>query len=303
VALREHARVRPGAGIGGVDVAFRLAPRLNAAGRLSDPAITLALLRARTIEDARAHASAIEALNEERKAITRRITEEAIAQAKDLHGDRPDGGVVVASDGWHRGVVGIVAARLVEILDAPVLAIALDDDLGHGSGRTPAGFPLHDAIARCSAELVGFGGHQAAAGVTVRRDRIEALRAAFDDACRAMRASRGHEDTSRRIDVALDGTAFAIPAASELALLEPLGASNAEPLFVVPGAKVEDAQAVGDGHLKLVVRFAGGRLPCFGWEMAGELERIGREVDVVGALRPDDWRGGEAVEMKISAIL
>lgn len=303
VALREQAKVRAGASVGGVDVAFRLAPRLNAAGRLGDPAITLALLRARTLPDARAAAAAIEALNEERKAITRRITEEAAAQVREVYGEDLGGGIVVASEGWHRGVVGIVAARLVDLCGAPVLAIALEDGEGHGSGRTPPGFPLYDAIAACREDLLGFGGHQAAAGVRLAAHRVDALRAGFDDACRALRRARGAVASARRVDVVLDGSAYPLPRASELALLEPLGAANAEPTFLVAGARVEDASAVGDNHLKLVLRSSVGKLRCFGWDMAGELERIGREVDVVGTLRPDDWVGGEAVELRVSAIL
>ena len=116
-------------------------------------------------------------------------------------------------------------------------------------------------------------------------------------------ATRGEVDSARRVDVVLDGAAYPIPRASELALLEPLGAANDEPTVMVPSARVEDAQSVGDGHLKMVLRFGGGRLRCFGWEMAPELERIGREVSVVGSLRPDDWTGGEAVELRLSAVL
>lgn len=303
IALREQARMRPGGSLGAIDVAFRMAPRLNAAGRLGDPSITLALLRARSLVEARAHAMAIEALNEERKAITRRIIEEAAAQVRELYGERLDGGIVVASEGWHRGVVGIVAARLVELFGAPVLAIAVDEGVGHGSGRTPPGFPLYDAIAACERELMGFGGHQAAAGVTVRASRLDALRASFDDACRSHRAALGEVDQARQVDVVLDGATYATPRASELALLEPLGAANDEPLVMVQDARVEDAQAVGEGHMKLVLRFGGGRLRCFGWEMASELERVGRAVSVVGALRPDDWTGGEAVELRLRAVL
>jgi single-stranded-DNA-specific exonuclease len=302
IALREQAKIRAGASMGGIDVAFRLAPRLNAAGRLSDPEMTLRLLRARTLANARALAIAIEAINDDRKAITKQITDEAIEQVRSLYGEHITGGIVVASEGWHRGVVGIVAARLVDTFAAPALVIAVQDGVGHGSGRTPAGFPLYDAIAACQSELLVFGGHQAAAGLSVDVARIEALRASFDDVCRTLRAARAHEDEARPVDVALDGKNFALPLASELARFEPLGAANREPVFLVPDARVEDANAVGEGHLKLALRFAGGRLRCFGWEMASELERIGKSVSVIGSLRPDDWVGGEAVELRLTAI-
>lgn len=302
IALREQAKIRAGSSMGGIDVAFRLAPRLNAAGRLGDPDITLRLLRARSLVEARALAIAIEAINDERKAITRQITDEAIEQVRSIYGEQVKGGIVVASEAWHRGVVGIVAARLVETFSAPALVIAVHEGVGHGSGRTPAGFPLYDAIAACRGDLLVFGGHQAAAGLSVEAARIEALRASFDDVCRTLRAARGSESDAMPIDVALDGRDFALPPASDLARFEPLGAANREPLFLVPDARVEDANAVGEGHLKLALRFGGGRLRCFGWEMAGELERIGKNVSVIGSLRPDDWVGGEAVELRLTAI-
>ncbi len=301
-ALRERAKMK-GAAMGAIDVAFRLAPRLNAAGRLADPALTVALLRARTLDDARAAALCIEALNDDRKALTRRITEEAVAQAKEVYGGAMDGGLVVAAEGWHRGVVGIVAARLVELFGAPVLVLSLEDGMGHGSGRAPAGFPLHDATSRCRAELAGFGGHQAAVGLTAKASRIEALRAAFDDACRDLRGRGGAVRPPRLIDVALDGGTFGLPSASELSMLEPLGHGNAEPLFLVPGARVEEARTVGEGHLKLTLRVGGDRLRCFGWEMAEQRDRFGRDVTVVGSLRPDAWIGGEAVELRLIDVL
>lgn len=302
IALREQAKIRAGSSMGGIDVAFRLAPRLNAAGRLGDPDITLRLLRARSLVEARALAIAIEAINDERKAITKQITDEAIEQVRSIYGEQVKGGIVVASETWHRGVVGIVAARLVETFSAPALVIAVHDGIGHGSGRTPAGFPLYDAIAACRGDLLVFGGHQAAAGLSVDAARIEALRANFDDVCRTLRAAREGESDALPIDVALDGKDFVLPPASDLARFEPLGAANREPLFLVPDARVEDANAVGEGHLKLALRFGGGRLRCFGWEMAGELERIGKNVSVIGSLRPDDWVGGEAVELRLTAI-
>lgn len=302
VALRECAGVRVGMPLGAIDVAFRLAPRLNAAGRLADPQLTVALLRARTLEAARAHAAAIEALNEERKAITRSITEAAMAQARAVYANF-DGGVVVAADGWHRGVVGIVAARLVELLDAPVLVVGIENGIAHGSGRAPGGFPLYEAVSRCGSDLLAFGGHQAAIGLTVAADRIEALRAGFDDASRAIRQAEGNLRSSKPIDVALGDGPFSLPCASELAALEPLGAGNSEPTFLVPDALVEDASVVGDNHLKLTLRIGRRRLPCFGYDLGQLLDDLGRTASVVGTLRPDGYRGGENVELRLKALL
>ena len=302
VALREVSRVRAGTPLGAIDVAFRLAPRLNAAGRLGDPTITLELLRARTPEVARALALEIDRQNEERKSIERAVTESAIAQVLDIYGERPSAGIVVAGEGWHRGVVGITAARLVDRFEVPVIVIGVDDGLGHGSCRAPDGFRLFDAVSACASSLERFGGHQAAAGLTVRATRIDALRAAFDDAVRDVAAANGASRVEKLIDVAIDGSSFAVPPARDLALLEPLGAGNEEPVFALPGITVVRASVVAERHLKLSLRCGGVPIEAFGYDLADRIGAARGQIDLVGTLRPDTWRGGDAVELRITEL-
>lgn len=298
-ALAELAKVRSGAAIGGTDVSFRLAPRLNASGRLGAPDLSLMLLRSKSLAEARPIAARIEAINDERKALQSRITTEALLAAR---GERA--GIVVGDPSWHRGVVGIVAARVVEVMEAPSIVVAFDGDgPGHGSGRAPAGFPLYRAIQRCAHLLVRFGGHDAACGVTVERARLADFAAAFDEACRDVSREIGFTPRGRTVDLRLDGERWPVPTARELAMLEPLGQRNAEPRFLLDGVKVEDAGAVGDGHLKLVVRVGKTRLPCFGMGLGSELDRVGGSVRMVGGLRRDDFRGGDSVELRIDRIL
>lgn len=305
VALREASRIRAGSPIGGVDVAFRLAPRLNAAGRLGDPEITLRLLRAEGIHEARMLASRIEQINQERKEITQQITQEAIEQVESVYGREVEGGIVVSAEGWHRGVVGIVAARLVERFDAPTVVIGLEDGVGHGSCRTPDGFSIYDAVARCADRLSKFGGHDAAAGLSLDAAHLEAFRGEFDDACRSMRAELPPLDATPWVDVVI-GDDFPLPTAEELAMLEPVGEGNAEPQFLLEGAKVLSADVVGkhgQGHLKLTLEAAGGRLTAFGWEMGDVAGEVGATVDAYGSLRPDTWRGGDAIELRLRGLL
>lgn len=301
-ALRERAGVRPGMRIGGSDIGFRLAPRLNAAGRLGDASLTLALLRSRSIDEARSIAARIELLNDERKELQRRITEEAADMVR-ARASEPGGGIVVASERWHRGVVGIVAARIVELFEAPSIVLAIEGDTAHGSARTTPGFPVFDAIAACRPLLTRFGGHQAAAGVTLPAANVPEFERAFDAECRRLRDQGVGARPDRSVDVVLDGVRFGIPTASELALLEPTGHGNREPRFLIEGARVEDANSVGDGHLKLVLRVGETRIGAFGWDMASELSRVGASVSVLGALRADTYRGGESVEMKIERVV
>ena len=302
VALRDVARVRAGTPLGAIDVAFRLAPRLNAAGRLGDPTITLELLRARTPAVARALAQQIDALNEQRKQVERAVTEAAIAQVLDVYGERPSAGIVVAAEGWHRGVVGITAARLVDRFDVPVVVIGIDDGIGHGSCRAPDGFRLFDAVSACASVLERFGGHQAAAGLTVRAPRVESLRAMFDDAVRDVSATFGVTRTETPIDLAIDGSTFTVPPARELALLEPLGAGNEEPLFGLPGVTVVRASIVSERHLKLSLRCGRTPIEAFGYDLAGRIGAAHGQIDLVGSLRPDSWRGGDAVELRITEL-
>jgi single-stranded-DNA-specific exonuclease len=301
LALREAARIRAGAPVGGVDIAFRLAPRLNAAGRLGDPAITLRLLQATTLSEARVLAARIEQINQERRAIERRITEEAIGQVLDVYGESVDGGIVVASAGWHRGVVGIVAARLVDRFGAPSVVIALEDGEGHGSCRTPEGFSIYDAVHACREHLTKFGGHAAAAGLSLPAGRVEGFRSSFDGACRTMRRALPPLDSSHRIDVVI-GDGFPLPTAEELAMLEPVGEGNEEPRFLLSGARVDDVGLVGEGHLKLALRVGDQRLTAFGWEMGDLAGALGEKVDLFGSLRPDSWRGGDAIELRIDGL-
>ena len=293
VALREAARIRPQSTLSAIDVAFRLAPRLNAAGRLGDPSITLELLRARTLEQARIIAAQIERLTNERKDVERRVTEAALAQVEHEHGRA---GLVAAGEGFHRGVVGISAARLVDRMQRPALVIAVEHGIGHGSGRAPDGFPLYRAIARTSHLLEKFGGHDAAAGLTVREENIPALREAFDAACAEI--TREPAPLEVLVDARLDGLTWPLPRARELSLLEPLGERNPEPVFEVDG-EVKRADVVGDSHLKLALRVGERELSAFGYELAARKPELGSRMRIVGHVRPDTFRGGDAIEVRI----
>ncbi len=298
-ALRENARIKPGMVIGGQDIAFKFGPRLNAAGRLADPILTLKLLRARTAPDARMLAGRIEQLNDERKAVERNVTEQAIAQAREVYGDTPKSGIVVADRGWHRGVVGISAARLVERFGVPVVVVAVDEQgVGHGSGRTPDGYHLHQAFSACSGDLLKFGGHAMAAGLSVDEGRIDALRSAFANA-------------TPRHDQALPlplvdgevGDRFSLPTVEDLRALEPLGEGNPVPVFALR-ARVLDARPVGDGqHLKLTFRAAGERLTGFQRDAGASAESVAPEVIAIGNLAADNWRGGGALELSVQSLV
>ncbi len=302
LGLSEAVRMRRGVPVGAADVAFRFAPRLNAAGRLGDQTLTLSLLRARTLSEARGLAARMERLNHERKRIERQVTDEAIAQVIEVYGAEPETGVVAGKRGWHRGVVGISASRLVERFNVPSVVIAIEDGIGRGSCRATKGFRLHDALSRCKDVLDSFGGHQEASGVTVREERIEELRCAFAEASRGGHFGGQEERDVHMVDVQIEPGGFCLPPASELCLLEPVGEANAAPVFRIPEARVQDCAVVGGEHLRLTLRVGRQRLSALGFRLAHRNIRPGGTIDAVGVLRPDTWRGGEQVQLWLAGF-
>jgi single-stranded-DNA-specific exonuclease len=299
IALRELARVPQGMSVAAHDVAFRMTPRLNAAGRLGDPTLALSLLRARDLPQARGLAARIEQLNDQRKAIEAQVSEQAIAQVLAIYGESPRTGIVAAAEGWHRGVIGISAARLSERFGVPAVVIALEAGEGHGSARAPDGFPLFDAVARCAQHLERYGGHQAASGLALRSERLEAFRSDFASATAALACAAAAASVATDVEVVVGSDGYGLPPASDLFRLEPLGEANREPVFYLPDARVESSGVVGRGHLKLKLTTAGGSLSAFGFDMGARLPEPGRSIAALGVLRPDTWNGGDQVELRL----
>lgn len=300
-ALADFGKLDLVHGVTADDVAFRIAPRLNAPGRLADPDLALALLLERDATRANGIAAHIEQLTLQRRS----IQEEMILQAEqDIERGRwaAEPAIVLAREGWHVGIVGIVAGRIASKYGKPTIVAAIDGQTGRGSVRGPTGFPLHDALTRCRRELVGFGGHQAAAGVEVRADRVDALRALFSETCADMGGSLGLQSTEAEADVRLDDRDEPAVVARDLERLEPCGQGNRAPRVLVRNAPVRMARTI-KGHLKLEVALARHVIGAFGFEM-GDLASglAGGRVDIVGRLRRDTFRGGSAVELRIDRV-
>lgn len=275
------------------DVAFRIAPRLNAPGRLQDPDVALWLLREKSIERARDLADEIEHLCRKRRSEQARIQSEAEEQMNGSAVDKAT--VVVGSERWNHGIVGIVAGRLAEQTGKPTVVVGFDGDVGTGSVRGPDGFPLYDALSLCQPHLVRFGGHQAAAGVTVRKDSFEAFQRAFEEACK-QRFDYQKPEPPAPLDV--DGSDDLPTILQDLYLLEPCGEGNPLPELRVAG-RVLSCRSVKGDHLKLELELpSGSRLSGFGPGL-GHQASVSGWVQVVGRLRPDRYRGGDAVEILV----
>jgi single-stranded-DNA-specific exonuclease len=246
-ALIEAAKCEP-TRIDEGDLAFRLAPRINAAGRLyrADAGVELLL----TDDEARAEEIAAELgrANSERRAREREVDTAAEAARRELPDHLREGmGLVLAGEDWHPGVVGIVASRLVERHHRPVVVISLDGEGGgRGSGRSIPGFDLHAALGACAEHLDSFGGHRAAAGLSLRAENLEAFREAFTTYAATV---LGPEDLRRteRIDAMVGGVGLGLELAEELGQLAPFGMGNPGVRLMVPSARVSDVRTMGEG--------------------------------------------------------
>ena len=229
------------------DLGFRLAPRINAAGRLYRADAGVELLLTDDEERAKQIAEELGRANSERRATEREVDAAAEAARRELPEElKSANGLVLAGEGWHPGVVGIVASRLVERHHRPVVVISLDGEGGgRGSGRSISGFDLHAALDACSEHLESFGGHKAAAGLSLRAENLEAFRAAF--AAHAGEVLR-EEDLKRteRIDAMVGGVGLGLDLAEELGQLAPFGMGNPGVRLMVPSARVTDVRTMGE---------------------------------------------------------
>lgn len=280
------------------DVAFRLAPRINAPGRLQAPDQALLLMLERDPDKAQGIASKVEQLCQQRRAEQARILELAEAQLSELERE-PGDAIVVGHEGWNHGIVGIVAGRLAELHQCPTIVVGFEDGRGRGSVRGPAGFPLFDAVAECEAHLLRFGGHQAAAGLEIEREQLEAFRSSFVGVCR----NRTYAAPAARLEPLLVHPGDRVTdLLADCYLLEPTGEGNPAPSFAFD-CFIKACRSVRGGHLKFEFELdSGDRLGGFGPGLAATLGELTGRARVVGQLRPDTYRGGEAVELLVNGV-
>jgi single-stranded-DNA-specific exonuclease len=279
-------------------IAYQLAPRLNAAGRLGEAGDALDLLVAEDRRDSMRLAERLDQLSQERRLLETSIVEVAKRQAEERHlaGDPV---LVVAGEGWHRGVLGIVAARIVEWSGKPAFIIGVEDGMGIGSARGRGQINLHQCLSNVSQYLLRFGGHRDAAGFTVAKDDLESLKRGIIAYAQAnwIPADAGDILCDAKLD-ALEVTADLL---KEISRLGPFGTGNPEPVFEVNGLYVLDSRVVGTEHLKLELKTPTGSISAFGPRMGEYAERIPPLVRVAANLTPDEWRGDGTPELRLVA--
>ena len=303
--LMRAARVDP-ASVDAGAIGFRLAPRLNAAGRLGRPEAALELLLAEEREPAARLAAQLEELNRDRQAVEERILREAVEEIEAwTESQRRRRAYVVAGADWHEGVIGIVASRLVERYARPVVLIAGTDGDWKGSGRSIPGFDLHDGLRRCADHLERWGGHAAAAGLSINPQNVPL----FADAFAAIGDASLEEDDLRPpslVDAFVHGSDLTLERCTELAQLAPFGLGNPNVTLLLPGCELAELTAVGEGkHLKFRVRSDGRDSgSAIAFRLGRRLESLRRpgHYDVAFRLEANQWNGTVAPQLNVRQV-
>ncbi len=286
------------------DVGFRLAPRLNAIGRLGHARLAVELFTRADADRAREIATTLDGENRRRQDVEREIVKQAEALVVERGLDR-DGcrGIVLASRDWHPGVIGIVASRLVNRFRRPTFMIALDDDISQGSGRSVRHFPLHEVLESCAAHLVNHGGHAMAAGIRLRADQVEAFTAAFQ-AEAARRLTPQDLRPKLQLDDVVPLPQLTTEMVDALDRLAPFGEGNPRPRLATPTVElVEPPRTVGrnGAHLQFTVRQQGTYRKAIAFGCGPQADALGQHREIQVAFEPliNEWNGRRKVDLRV----
>jgi single-stranded-DNA-specific exonuclease len=287
-------------------IAFAIAPRINAAGRLGQARLAVELLTTENAERATSLATYLDQLNKSRRTVEQRIFKEAREQIADRPEWQEASAAVLHCDEWHPGVIGIVASRVAEHFERPAILIAVNAQtaIGQGSGRSHGGFDLHAALTACGSHLLSFGGHQAAAGLKITPDRIDAFR---DEFCRYVGSN--HAPAAGAGDLRIDAEVrlcdVTSRAVKELERLSPFGHHNPRPVFATTRVELaEPPRKMGEGerHLSLRVRHHNTTLRAIAFskaDWADQIAELGRPFSISFAPCINRFRGTESVELQL----
>ena len=303
VALMRRAKFEPGSIMTAEDVAFRIAPRLNAPGRLSSPLPALRLLLAKTAVEAEMLADEVEALQLARRAQQDAMLVDAEAELeKQGWGDTE--ALVIGKPSYNVGIVGIVAGKLAERYGRPVVMFGVEGGVARGSVRGPAGAPLYDLVRSAQSCLIRFGGHHAAAGLELELARVDEFRECFVQAYRShLQNQNALPPASEREVLILDPKDEPMRVAKELLLLEPCGEGNRAPLLAIRG-RVTTARELRGGHLRLELQREGGDIiGGFGPNLGNRAESITSPALAVGTMRISNFAGRERAELLVLDVV
>jgi single-stranded-DNA-specific exonuclease len=308
-ALLEVAGCGDGTGMRALDLGFRIGPRINAAGRMDAARAVVELFEARDESEARCLAEYLDARNHERRRVQQQITELALAELEFGEGAETPGApvTVVAGDGWHRGVIGLAASKLVEKTGRPSVVISLDEDgTGHGSARSTDEFHMLDALTACADVLEQFGGHAHAAGLVVRREKVSELRRRLNEYAAKLPCAGvpGAEAPCLYVDLELPAEAISFELCEEISALEPFGAGWPRPVFVTRGLTVQgEARVMKERHLKFRLSGPDGRVHEAVWwggaETVSATPRHGTGIELAYTVEANDWNGSTRLQLMV----
>ena len=282
-------------------ISFGVAPRINACGRMGDEQVALDLFLEKDYDKAKELAIKLNEYNIERQTIEKSIFDEATEKIEKNEKDKAC--IIVGSEGWHHGIIGIVASKVTEMYFKPSILICFEGNDGKGSGRSIPGFDLHDALTECSDYLEKFGGHSMAVGVTVSRDKFELFKNKFEE------YAKSHDIDKIipviNIDSELSLKDIDIDSVKSLQKLEPYGEANKMPVFMIRNLKINSIRALSEGkHLKLTLKDDGYMINAIGFNM-GNLSNeylIDDKVDVIGNLDINSFNGNDSIQLILKDI-
>ncbi|MCA1632650.1 MAG: single-stranded-DNA-specific exonuclease RecJ [Acidobacteria bacterium] len=306
-ALLEVSGVDDGRELRASDLGFRVGPRINAAGRMDAARAVVELFESKSKEEARRLATELDVHNRERQAVQRQITERAVAELE--FGGIGDSSIaVVAGEGWHRGVIGLAASKIVEKINRPAIVISFDEDgTGHGSARSTDDFHLLDALTACADLFVSFGGHAHAAGLVVRRENLPELRRRLNEYAAVVPRAEGDDAPRLRADMELPAESLSLELFDDLCALEPYGAGWPRPVFLTRNMRVVgEARVIKERHLKFGVAAPGGRVHDAIWwggaEKSSATPRAGQSIELAYTVESNTWNGTTRLQLEVQAL-
>ena len=283
-------------------VSFGIAPRINACGRMGHEKDALELFLTENIVEAEQITEKLNEYNKQRQNIEKRIFEEAIAKIEKNEENKKNM-IILGSENWHHGVIGIVSSKITELYYKPSILICFENDNGKGSGRSIPGFDLHEALCLASDYLEKYGGHEMAVGLSLKKKDFKSFKEKLESI-----AENLHTDELTpiiKIDKEITLNDIKIENVKELNLLEPFGESNKTPIFIYRNLKIDSIRALSEGkHLKLTLKDENKIINAIGFNMGKYSEEylIGDKIDVIGVLEINTFNGIESVQINMKDI-
>ena len=283
-------------------VSFGIAPRINACGRMGHEEDALNLFLTDNIQKARDITEVLNKYNRERQEIEKRIFEEAVKKIE-LNNLDKNNVIVIGSENWHHGVIGIVASKITDLYFKPSILICFEGNEGKGSGRSIPGFDLHGALCKLNEYLEKYGGHEMAVGLSLKKDKFDEFTVEFNKI-----AKESHTEdiiSVIHIDKEITLKDISIENVNSLKMLEPFGESNKMPIFIYKNLKIDSIRALSEGrHLKLTLKDGNAIVNAIGFNMGKYSEEylIGDKIDIVGVLEINSFNGKEFIQINMKDI-